>query len=147
MPVIRKYHNTDQASVLALFRLNTPKYFAPEEESDLVYYLENELEYYFVVEIDGQIVGGGGFNFSGDPTTGKISWDIFHPDFQGQSLGSKLLNYRIERLREFESLQKIIVRTSQLAYKFYEKHGFKLNEIVEDYWAAGFHLYRMERLK
>jgi len=145
--LIREYKNADKEAVLNLLRLNTPKYFAPEEESDLVYYLENEIEHYFVLEINNQIVGCGGFNFSEDKTTGKISWDIFHPDFQGKSLGSTLLNYRIEKLFKFDGLQKILVRTSQLAYKFYEKQGFKLIEITEDYWAKGFHLYKMEYIK
>ncbi|MBC7914537.1 MAG: GNAT family N-acetyltransferase [Pyrinomonadaceae bacterium] len=144
---IRAYKTTDQEAVLNLLRLNTPQYFSTEEENDLVYYLENEIEHYFVIEINQQIVGSGGFNFSGDKTTGKISWDIFHPEFQRKSLGTKLLNYRIQRLQTFKEVKKITVRTSQLAYQFYEKQGFKLLEIVEDYWAKGFHLYTMEYIK
>lgn len=145
--IIREYKNSDKEAVLNLLKLNTPKYFSSEEESDLVYYLENEIEYYFVLEFNKKIVGSGGFNFSGDKTTGKISWDILHPDFQGKSLGSTLLNYRIERLKKFKEVQQITVRTSQLVYQFYEKLGFKLIEIVEDYWAKGFHLYKMEYIK
>jgi [ribosomal protein S18]-alanine N-acetyltransferase len=142
--VIREYKTSDRDAVLGLLKLNTPQYFSPEEESDLVYYLENEIEHYFILEINAQIVGSGGFNFSEDKTTGKISWDILHPDFQGKSLGSILLNHRIEKLKEFKNVQKIIVRTSQLAYKFYEKQGFRLIETIDDYWAKGFHLYNME---
>jgi ribosomal protein S18 acetylase RimI-like enzyme len=33
-----------------------------------------------------------------------------------------------------------------LVYPFYEKHGFELIEIVQDYWSRGFDLYRMELL-
>ncbi|MEZ4774019.1 MAG: N-acetyltransferase [Bacteroidia bacterium] len=141
---IREYQHTDQPAVLTLLRLNTPDFFSPEEESDLIYYLENEIEYYFVIETDGQICGCGGFNFSGNHAVGKISWDIIHPDFQGKSLGKTLLKYRIERLKEFAEVETIIVRTSQLVYKFYEKVGFQLVETVKDYWAKGFDLYKME---
>ena len=77
-------------------------------------------------------------------TTGKISWDILHPEYQGKSLGSQLLKHRIGKLKSIDSIQKIIVRTSQLAYKFYEKQGFVLNEIKKDYWAKGFDMYSME---
>jgi ribosomal protein S18 acetylase RimI-like enzyme len=146
-PIIREYKNSDKEVVLNLLRLNTPKYFSPDEEKDLIYYLENEIDYYFVLEINNQIVGAGGINFSDDKTIGKISWDIFHPEFQGKSLGSQLLIYRIEKLRQFKDIQQISVRTSQLVFKFYEKLGFELIEIVEDYWAKGFHLYQMKYIK
>jgi [ribosomal protein S18]-alanine N-acetyltransferase len=141
---IREYKTSDKEAVLNLLRLNTPKYFSPEEEAGFVYYLDHEIESYFVVEMKGLVVGCGGINFAENKKTGVISWDIFHPDFQGQSLGSRLLKYRIEKLKGSGNVQRIIVRTSQLAYKFYEKSGFKLTEITEDYWAKGFHLYCME---
>lgn len=131
-------------TVLNLMRLNTPQYFSIDEEKDFHYYLENKTEYYFVLEIDGVIVGCGGFNFSEDKTIGKISWDILHPDFHGKSLGSILLDYRINELKKFKQVQLITVRTSQQAYGFYEKRGFRVIEIVKDYWADGFDLYRME---
>lgn len=141
--IIREYKAQDKEAVLNLLRLNTPKSFSAEEESDLVYYLENEIEFYFVLEVDGKVVGSGGINFSNGKTTGVISWDILHPSFQGKLLGSALLNYRLKKLKQLE-VEKIIVRTSQLAHKFYQKLGFKLIEIVDDYWAEGYHLYSME---
>ena len=141
---IRPYINSDKAVLLNILKLNTPKYFSPEEEVDLVYYLDNEIEYYYVIEINSQVVGGGGINFTEDKMTGKISWDLISPDFQGKSLGSALLNYRIERLKEFKGVQQIIVRTSQLVYKFYEKLGFTLFEIVEDYWAKGLDIVKKQ---
>ena len=145
--VIRAYKGEDKESVLNLLRLNTPMYFSSEEEKDLIHYLNNEIEFYFVMEVDNAIIGSGGYNFSGDFTNGKISWDILHPDFQGKSFGSLLLNYRIEKLKKYKDLQTITVRTSQLAYKFYEKSGFKLDEKVKDYWAKGFDLYKMKYIK
>ena len=141
---IREYEPTDKDAVINLIRLNIPKYFAPTEETDLNYYLDHERELYYVLLFDGQIVGCGGINFEDNKTTGKIGWDILHPQYQGKSLGSQLLKYRIEKIKVIDSIQKITVRTSQLAYKFYEKQGFELNEVKEDYWAKGFDLYRME---
>ena len=144
---IRAYTSQDKDAVLDLLKRNTPAYFAPEEEKDLVHFLDYEIEYYYVLEYNNKIVGCGGFNFSGNKTHGKISWDILHPDFQGKSLGMLLLNYRIEKLKTFEELEKITVRTTQLVYKFYEKGGFTLVETVEDYWAKGFDLYSMKYTK
>lgn len=142
--VIREYKRRDKADVINLIRLNTPRYFAADEEDDLRYYLDNERELYFVLIFEGRTVGCGGINLDDNDTIGKISWDIFHPDFQRKSLGTQLLNYRIEKLRSIESIQKISVRTSQAAFKFYQKRGFELKEIVKDYWAKGYDLYNME---
>ncbi|MFD2162586.1 GNAT family N-acetyltransferase [Paradesertivirga mongoliensis] len=141
---IRNYTISDKEAVLNLLKLNTPAHFSAEEEKDLNYYLDHEIEQYFVLELNQHIVGCGGINFSEDNSTGIISWDIIHPEFQGQSLGSKLLKYRIGKLQQLETVHQIIVRTSQLSYKFYEKLGFRLLEVMNDYWAKGFHLYKMK---
>lgn len=141
---IRKYKSTDQEQVIQLLRLNTPEYFSPDEEEDLVYYLAHHVEYYYGVEIDGVVVGCGGINLADDGITAKLSWDIVHPDHQGKGIGSALTKYRIERIREMEGIKTISVRTSQLVYPFYQKFGLELKEIVEDFWAEGFDMYRME---
>ncbi len=144
--VIRKYKETDKRDVIHLMQLNTPKYFSPEEEMGFNQYLDNEIEQYFVVEYNNTLVGCGGINFD-DSSTGVISWDIFHPDYQSKGFGSQLLNFRINKLKELENIRKIIVRTSQLTYLFYEKLGFKLLEVKKDYWAEGLDMYRMEYVK
>jgi [ribosomal protein S18]-alanine N-acetyltransferase len=141
---IREYETKDRNQVINLIRLNTPKYFAVDEEEDLNKYLETERELYYVLLYDQKLVGCGGINFADNKTTGKISWDILHPDYQGKSLGTKLLKYRIDKLNSIDGIKKITVRTSQVAYKFYEKQGFKLFEIKKDYWAEGFDMYNME---
>jgi len=143
-PIIREYRASDKELVVALLRMNTPQYFSPEEENDFIDYLNNHREEYFVLEDNGQVVGCGGINYADDHTTGKISWDMFHPDQQGKGLGSRLTKFRTDRLKADASIRKIMVRTSQIAFRFYEKMGFELKETIADYWAPGFDLYRME---
>lgn len=106
--------------------------------------MDTEIELYYVLIFGEKIVGCGGINFAENRTIGKISWDIIHPDYQGKSLGTKLLKYRIDILKACPNVRKITVRTSQLAYKFYEKQGFVLNEIKQNYWADGFDMYAMQ---
>lgn len=144
---IREYESDDKEDVLHLIRLNTPKYFAPEEEEDLKRYLEYERELYYVLLYDGRITGCGGINFADEKRTGKLSWGIIHPDYQGKSLGTKLLKYRIDTLNAIDSVQKITVRTSQVTCRFYEKQGFHLIEVIKDYWAPGLDLYSMEYIR
>ena len=142
---IRAHEPEDRPRLLTLLRLNTPEYFSPEEELDLIDYLDHFADNYYVLEIDGEILGCGGFNLSEDGETGKISWDIFHPDSQGKGLGTALTKFRIEKIKEIESVKILSVRTSQMAYKFYEKFGLELREVVKDYWEIGFDLYRLDR--
>lgn len=142
--IIRPYQTSDQSTLLDLIDLNIPNYFAFSEKEDFENYLEHERELYFVISLDDKIVGCGGINFQDKKTIGIISWDIIHPDYQGKSLGTKLLQHRIAVLKSMSTLKRIIVRTSQLTYPFYEKHGFELKEKIVDYWAKGFDLYYME---
>jgi ribosomal-protein-alanine N-acetyltransferase len=141
---IEAYTIRDKEVVLDLLRLNTPTYFSLEEINEFSEYLDSKIDRYFVIKTGNIIVGCGGINYSTDRTIGKLSWDILHPNFQRQGFGTLLLNYRLGILKNDTSVIKITVRTSQLAYKFYEKSGFKLTNIVKDYWADGFDLYQMD---
>jgi N-acetylglutamate synthase-like GNAT family acetyltransferase len=126
-----------------LFWLNTPASFSPSEEKDLLHYLDDELEDYFVVEYQGRIVGARGINYFPTEKLVRISWDFVSPDMQGQGIGRRLLLHRIEHLSTKSSIERILVRTSQFSYGFYGKMGFELEKIEEDFWAVGFDLYQM----
>lgn len=145
--LIKEYKDSDKAEVVYLLKLNTPAYFSTEEEKDLIYYLDNEIEKYYIIVADNQIVGSGGINFENDKATGIISWDILHPKFQKKRIGTLLLKYRIGVLSSIETIKTITVRTTQLTYEFYQKNGFELKEVKKDYWAEGFDLYKMEYKK
>jgi N-acetylglutamate synthase-like GNAT family acetyltransferase len=141
---IRAYLETDKPDLINLIRLNIPTYFAKAEENDFIEYLDSKIELYYVLLINENIVGSGGVNFNNDKSEGKISWDIVHPEFQGKSLGSKLLKHRMDVLKSIPSIRKITVRTSQYTHLFYAKHGFKLLEVHQNFWADGFDMYLME---
>jgi len=73
-----------------------------------------------------------------------ISWDIIHPDYQGQGIGRKLTEYRINHIKSLkEDIDTIIVNTSQLTDKFYAKFGFEITKTEKDYWAKGIDLCHM----
>jgi ribosomal-protein-alanine N-acetyltransferase len=142
--IIRPYQPEDHSAVMHLLQLLTPRYFAPKEIADFEHYLNKEREQYFVLVIADQIVGCGGINFENEYTLGKISWDLIHPNHHCKGYGRHLLEYRLHLLRNTSSVQKIIVRTSQHAFRFYEKSGFTVKEIQPNYWAEGYDMYLME---
>ena len=139
----REYEVQDLDNVLEVLRANTPEYFAPEEESDLIHYLENEIDHYFVIEHDAKIIGAGGVNIVDKGATGRISWGMLSPNYHKKGVGSQFLKFRIETLKELQ-VNKIVVRTSQFVYPFFEKNDFKLAEIHKDHWAEGYDMYLME---
>ncbi|TPD73677.1 GNAT family N-acetyltransferase [Flavobacterium microcysteis] len=142
--IIREYTDSDKHRLLELLKLNTPEFFSPNEEKDLLYYLDNEADNYFVLVMEDKVVGCGGFNLTEDGKTAKISWDIFDPSYQGKGLGSALTQFRIEKIKENKEIKTLSVRTSQLVYPFYEKFGLQLREVVKDFWDEGFDLYRLD---
>ena len=141
---IKHYQPEHRDAVLAVLRMNTPGFFAPEEEADFIRYLDNEIDEYFVIETGDQIVGCGGINFKNEGKTGVLSWDMINPNIQGKGLGSKLVKFRVEWLFDHYHVETIIVRTTQLVYPFYEKMGFRVMETQKDFWAEGYDLYYME---
>jgi len=142
--MIRPYQPTDKEELLTILRLNTPRYFDATEETDFITYLDQHREAYFVVEENGVLLGAGGINYVNEGKTARISWDLFHPNAQGKGLGGQLTRFRIATIQQQPKVEQIIVRTSQLAYGFYEKIGFSLIKIKKDFWAKGFDLYEME---
>lgn len=143
-PTIRRYQADDRQQVLGLFRANVPEFFAPAEEADLERYLADLPGPYFVLEQgQGPVIGSGGCELEPDGLTGRISWDFLHPDYHRRGLGSRLLRHRLSWLQQ-EGAVRIVVRTSQLAWQFYARHGFRLLETRTGYWAPGYDLYAME---
>lgn len=140
---IRHYLSADKPALLEMIRKLVPEYFAQEEVADYEFYLDHEIELYFVAELQEKIVGAGGINFENSQHA-KISWDFVDSDFLGKNIGSALLNHRLQFLKAKPEVTLISVRTSQKAYRFYEKNGFVLKETIPDFWAKGFDLYSMQ---
>ncbi|AHM59051.1 acetyltransferase [Flammeovirgaceae bacterium 311] len=141
--MIRPYTTGDKQELISLLKLNIPQYFAESEEDDFIEYLDCYLEDYFVVEEGGKLIGSGGINYFPEDGIAPISWDMIHPAYQGKGFGKSLTLHRISNIRKNPAIRRVVVRTTQLAYKFYEKVGFTLLKTEKDFWAEGFDLYQM----
>lgn len=140
---IRTYRPADKEAVLSLLRVNTPQYFAPVEEADFAQYLAEYGATHYVLLMAGTIVGCGGIGIAADKTTGKLCWGMIHSKWQGQGLGRHLLHFRLKELKA-QGVSKVVVNTSQLVYRFYEKQGFCLVQRNKDYWGQGLDCYQLE---
>lgn len=141
--IIRKYTEVDKTALIELIQLNTPQYFSLSETEDFVLYLDKYIEDYFVIETENIICGCGGINFEPNKAVARLSWDLIHPTYHGLGIGTMLTQFRINHIKQMQGIKTIVVRTSQLAYKFYEKFGFTKVDYQKDYWAPGFDLYKM----
>ena len=141
--MIRCYRDSDHNALLDLLDLNIPEYFDPSERDDYISYLDNEREDYYVIERDGYILAAAGINYLADKSEARLSWDFVHPESQGKGYGRAITEHRIEHIKD-QGINNIRVRTSQFAYRFYEKMGFRITEIRENYWAENYHLYDMK---
>ncbi len=142
MVSVSPYRSVYKKDLLRLFDLCSPQYFALEERDDFEYYLDHEIEDYFIIRDNAILCGCGGINYPDHNEYAILSWDIIHPDFQGKGLGRKLVNHRLDHVTQ-KSFSKLRVRTSQFACEFYGKFGFALNEVKKDYWSDGYDLYDM----
>lgn len=140
-PRIRPYSPQDKETLLDLMKTLIPTYFAPAEWDDYHQYLTDHLEAYFVITQRGKLIGAGGINYFYEDQLARLSWDIVHPEAQGQGMGKALLRHRISIVQAAPKINQLIVRTSQFAHTFYQQAGFRLQHTQTDYWAPGFDLY------
>ena len=134
MFTIRPYQVIDKPHIIELFVLNTPAYFHPDEQQDLDEYLDTEIEHYFVVEEDGMIVASAGCNV--EDNIGWLSWYIVHPAYQGKGAGSIIVRHSLELLTADTRVRRLIVRTSQLVFKFYTRFGYELVHTEDNFCSS-----------
>ena len=141
---LRPYSADDLDAVVAVFRSNIPKYFTPAEEPGLYEFLDGYAEDYYVVEIDGDVVGSGGVAWNDlEKPTVSLCWGMVRRDHLGTGLGKKLTKFRIKYAREKYGDVPLTIGTSQHTQGFYEKFGFRLVEHTADGFGPGIDACKM----
>lgn len=142
---IRSYNSEDLDAVVSIFRSNIPKYFGPEEEPGLYNFMDERAEDYYVVEVDGEVVGAGGIalNDDIDPQTVSLCWGMVRQDHLGTGLGKALTEFRIDLARRKYPGLAITLGTSQHTEGFYQKFGFVTVEHKPDGYGVGIDMCRM----
>lgn len=139
---IRAFTTDDTEKMMRVFALNVPQYFAAEEAQELAAYLIKYGDTYFTLEEKGEIIGGLGYIIK--EKEGHITWIFIHPEKAGKGFGKQAVSHCLKLLKTHENIEKLVVRTSQFADKFFASLGYELLYIKKDYWAQGIDLYYME---
>ncbi|MFL7038932.1 bifunctional helix-turn-helix transcriptional regulator/GNAT family N-acetyltransferase [Vibrio lentus] len=106
---------------------------------DMFSVYNNERSQYWVIELDGKVVGGGGFApLSGMPEVCELQKMYFLPETRGKGLAKKLVNMSMEKAKDL-GYQHMYLETTEClnaAVKLYEKLGF---EHLDSAWGATGH--------
>lgn len=143
--MIRPYQKKDLPFLLDILILNTPTFFHIDEVNDYKDHIELHADqYYTVLDQHDTVIGGCGYFITDDPGTAQISWIFFNPEVQGKGHGRMAVNHCLTQIRKIRLVTLVIVHTSQLAYRFFEKFGFILRETKADFWGPGLDYYKMD---
>ena len=141
--VVREFSPLDAEGCLAIFESNTPTYFLPYEREDYEQFLAKLPGAYLIVESEaGRILACGGYAQDNE-TTAVLTYGMVHADHHRQSLGTRLLEERLERIRREFEVMKVVVNTTQLTEGFFARFGFQTEIVTPDQYAPGLHGVRM----
>ena len=146
MTNIRLYTPADRPACISIFRSNLPKYFAPEELPLFTSWLDKPgLTDYFVLEVEGTVIGCGGFYTLPDLRLANLAWGMIHADHHGRGHGQQLTEYRLRLMQERYPGYALRLSTSQHTFGFYEKQGYAVKEVVKNGFGEGLDKYIMEK--
>ena len=87
MYTIERYNDNYRDSLLKIFWQHVPEFFAEHEEKDLILFLDNHAQNFYVCKDGDKVVGCGGHNFDGDDT-GVLSWYMTDANYMGKGVGA-----------------------------------------------------------
>jgi N-acetylglutamate synthase-like GNAT family acetyltransferase len=151
---IRSYKPADAAKCRELLISNIPKYFVQEDMKGLDNWLNSLDEgtvpyptataiYFYVLELNAEIIGCAGFYLMKDGNRAQLSWGIVHADYHNKGYGKLLFDYRVNKIKELAADRQITLWTSQYTFKYFEKFGMKVDAITLDGLKNGFDKYEM----
>lgn len=140
---LRPYLLIDRDDCLSIFRGNLPIYFAPQEEKDFAAFLGAPNCPYFVTERGGEIVGCGGYWLDEENQKAGMVWGMVRSERQQSGIGTFMLLSRLQAIAIQCTNCAVQLNTSQHTYPFFEKFGFEVQKITENYFGEGLHCYAM----
>lgn len=120
-----------------------PLYFADHELPEFLTFLDENTDPYYVISDHGEPVGCGGIALDEHDKV-HLTWGMVKRSEHKKGLGARLLNFRIEQSKMLYPGKTVELRTTQHAWRFFEKYGFVLLSTEKDFWARGLDLYLME---
>jgi putative acetyltransferase len=136
-PVVRRVDKKDNVAMANIIRTVMPEYGASgagfaihDSEVDNIFEAYSRpATAYFVCELDGKVVGGGGVAplEGGDPKICELKKMYFLHEARGKGLGQKVLTSCLNAAKEigFQLCYLETFNTMKDAMKLYERNGFE----------------------
>ncbi len=136
-PIIRPILKKDNSHIARVIRkvlvdMGVPKIgtaYADKTLDTMFEAYQKPRSIYFVIEVDGKIMGGGGVSQldNGDGNICELQKMYFLKDVRGMGLGSKMISLCLEKAKEFK-FKKCYLETMtymKAAQGLYKKNGFE----------------------
>ena len=135
--IIRKIAPSDNSSIARIIKASLVEFGLPtvgtafEDKETLAMYeaYQNDREVYYVLEIDGEVLGGGGIKQlkGSDATICELQKMYFDPKIRGKGYGQLFFDTCMQAAKDFNYKQCYLESASALkaAIHIYEKNGFK----------------------
>ncbi len=114
---IRHYEDTDRAACLEICES------AGAARAEFEAFLDSGIEWFFVMEHEGAVVGCGGYSITG--VLGILRWGMVRKEFREMGLGRFLLLYRMREIGKAGDVELVLARVPTDAAGFFLKQGFK----------------------
>lgn len=146
--IIRKYESSDKQDCINAFKSNVPLFFTNKEITDFDSFLNKvesgtDITYYYVVIFKEKVIGCGGFGDNYNNGKYTLAWGLIHNDYHKKGFGVELLLHRIRKIKELKTASPLMLDTTQHSFGFFEKHGFRITKITNDFYEKGMHRYDM----
>lgn len=133
IPQIQEVAKTSwNATYDGIIPLNIQEGFLSSAYSDemMKYRMENSLM--IVAEVKDQIVGFANFSPLKEDGEAELGAIYLYPMYQGNGIGSSLLNAGVESLREVRKIYINVEKENKIGTTFYKAKGFKIVSEFDD---------------
>jgi predicted GNAT family N-acyltransferase len=142
---ITRYTSAHRQACLEIFESNQPRYFAEEEKSGFLEWLDGHTDDnpYFVVKDNDEAIACGGIFLDAERNEAGLAWGMVHGRHHKRGYGKQFTLYRLALLRETWPDVVHKIETSQHTEGFYAKMGFRTVKTEKNGFADGIDKYTM----
>lgn len=145
-PTLKPFSAPDREACLSIFDGNVPKYFGAEERGEFEAFLNDLPGPYFTLQINGEIVGCGGYGNRDGNNEGRgfFCWGMVAQQHHKKGYGTILAEMRIEAMRDDPLVKSVRLNTSQHTAPFYARFGFETTNVTKDGFSKGLDDHEMQ---